>query len=98
MNGNIDAVILLVRYGVSFVANNAGDSAADLAATDEIRDFIYQALVDDLRMTGDALMSLIYEDRIVSMDYNATDDNLITGEQVFDYAGNMLDMSLEGCS
>ncbi|MCT4635178.1 MAG: ankyrin repeat domain-containing protein [Rickettsiales bacterium] len=98
MNGNIDAVILLVRYGVSFVANNAGDSAADLAATDEIRDFIYQALVDDLRMTGDALMSLIYEDCIISMSYdNATDDDLITGEQNFDYTGNMLDMSLEGC-
>lgn len=64
MNGNMDAVVLLVRFGVSFVLNNAWHSAADLATTDEIRDLLYLALVDDLTLTGNELVALIYEDDI----------------------------------
>lgn len=64
MNGNMAAVRLLVHYGGDFIVNNAGNSAADLAATDEIRDFIYQALVEDLSMTGDELAALIYGDDV----------------------------------
>lgn len=63
MNGNMDAVRLFVYYGANFtIINNAGVSAADFAATDEIRDFLYRALVEDLEMRGEALEELIYGD------------------------------------
>lgn len=62
MNGNIEVVRLFVYYGAELTINNAGYSAADLASTDEIRDFLYQALIENLEMTGDNLIELIYGD------------------------------------